>query len=105
MKDYLYHLNATLYSKFGISLPIPLRNHFYKGKSLSFKYHWLCKDCSTIFNLTPYNKYKGIFLSDLCCPTCASKNVYHGHSLAKAIIDGKPTEELYRVIELIKPKH
>jgi len=40
-------------------------------------------------------------MSDLFCPTCKSKKVYHGHSLAKDIIDGKPVEELYKVIEFL----
>ena len=105
MKEYFYTLNIKAYMKFGVSLPIPIRNHFYKRRSLAFKYHWFCKDCSDIFNLTPFDKYKGILMSDLCCQHCGSKNIYHSNFLSKAIIDGKSIGELHELCESLQIKH
>lgn len=102
MKELIYQLNATAQVKFGISLPLPWRNHYYKGKSLAFQYHWFCADCNSVFNLTPFRKYTGILMSDLCCQSCGSKDIYHSIGLSKAIIDGNPTIELHQITTLLK---
>jgi transposase-like protein len=35
------------------NIPLPLRNHFYKGKKISFRAKWFCKSCEKSFDLTP----------------------------------------------------
>ncbi len=94
MINFVYHFNATAQAKFGIALPLPWRNHFYKGKSLAFRYHWFCAECNQVFNLTPFRKYSDILMSDLVCRSCGSKNIYHSNELSKAIIDKKSSQEI-----------
>lgn len=84
------------------NLPLPIRNHFYKGRQLTYSKHWFCKSCYNVFDLKPWSKYKKITFSDLCCPICSSKSIYSGDDIAKAIIDKKSTADILKIIEEIK---
>jgi hypothetical protein len=64
----------------------------------SIKY-WFCKNCNNPFKLLPWNVYKNIPITDLCCPICNSKSIVHSTSLTKAIIEKQSTHELLNIIK------
>lgn len=84
------------------NLPLPIRNHFYKGRRLTFSKHWFCKSCYNVFDLKPWSKYKKLSFSDLCCPICSSKSFYSGTEISKAIIDKKSTADILEIIKKLK---
>jgi len=84
------------------NIPLPLKNHFYKGKRISFKTNWFCKSCEKSFNLIPWNKYKIKPMNSIVCPYCGSKSIYHSDELVKAQIDKVQTNELLNIIDKSK---
>lgn len=78
-----------------LRLPFPLKNHFYKGRSiLGTRRNWLCSDCGNIFHLKPWKKWKHSGFEEIKCPACSSQRVYNGTELSKAIIDKRPLKDL-----------
>jgi hypothetical protein len=86
----LYRLNIFMEAKFQLGLPIPIKNHFYKGKRLSYYKHWYCTDCHSTFNFKDKTKF-----FDMHCPCCQSDAMWKSTTLAKAIIDRKSSSELH----------
>jgi|GEM_PF-2930919 len=99
-----YEWNIFLEKKFGISFPIPIRNHFYKGRRLSFYKHWFCKTCYHVFNLHPKRFYKKLKMSVIKCPKCSSSDIVHGTYISQAIIDKKTPKEILDIIEIFRYK-
>lgn len=62
------------------------------------KRNWFCRNCKKTFDLTPWESYKNLSITDLNCPYCRSKSIFHGTDLFKAIIDKKPADELLQII-------
>ena len=93
--DFIYKANLFLQVKTGYSLPVPLKNHFYKGKRLSFKKRWFCLNCNLSFNLPE----KNMPLIDIVCSHCSSNNVTSGTAVSKALIDGKSVAEIRKIID------
>ncbi|KKP52437.1 MAG: hypothetical protein UR43_C0013G0014 [candidate division TM6 bacterium GW2011_GWF2_33_332] len=92
--DFIYDINRFIFVKTGFSLPIPIKNRYYKRKRLNFKKRWYCLKCNSPFNLPKKNMY----LSDICCPSCKSSNVAGGTAISKAVIDKKSPEEIKKIL-------
>jgi hypothetical protein len=78
--------------KIRLSLPFPLRNHFYKSRRISLRKNWFCKSCLHIFDLKPWSKYRGLPPADLKCPHCGSSSIIWWTKVFKAIIDKKSSK-------------
>lgn len=102
MFDFIYDLSRYSYVEFGKGLTIPIKNQFYKGKRLTFRYYWFCSECHNTFNLLPKKKYRMLNMSGINCPICHSNRVYHGPEISKAIIDKRSVKEILEIIELFK---
>jgi DNA-directed RNA polymerase subunit RPC12/RpoP len=85
-------------------LPLPIKNHFYKGNRISFKKNWFCTSCENDFNFKPWKLYKNKSMLDIVCPYCGSESIYNSTELSKALIDKKPIAELLKIIVDINQK-
>jgi len=85
-----------VYVKFKIifHIPLPLRNHFYKGRRISFRKKWLCKSCLMSFDLIPWKAIEKTKLSETVCPNCNSESIHWSTELFKAQVDRKPKSVL-----------
>lgn len=85
-------------------LPLPIRNHFYKGNRISFRRNWFCTSCENDFNFKPWKLYKDKSMLDIVCPNCGSDSIYYSTELSKAIIDKQPVTELLKIVDDINQK-
>jgi len=85
--------------KITFNIPLPLKNHFYKGEKNSFRKKWFCKGCENSFDLKPWKNYKNIPASNLTCPNCGSESVFHSTELFRALVDKKQKSELLNIID------
>jgi len=62
-------------------------------------HHWFCKNCESIFELKPFEKYKNMKMSELICPKCGSRSLYKGTLLVNLIIDRRSPVEIGRILQ------
>ena len=90
---------SDAYIKFKIMfhVPLPLRNHFYKGGKISMRRNWLCKNCQMSFDLVPWKAYKDKGMSEVACPHCGSASIHWSDKLFRAQVDRKPKSVLLEI--------
>ena len=86
-----------------LHIPLPLKNHFYKGYRISMKRNWFCTRCNQVFHLLQWKEHKNELVPSFKCPICKSKSVVWTTFLFMAIVDKKPKEYLHWLLQL-KPE-
>lgn len=88
--------------KYNLRIPLPLKNHYYKGKRIKEFEIWFCKNCCIIFWNKDWNNKENrhIPISKLknICPNCGSKRITCSKELAKAIIEKQSTEYIIKLV-------
>jgi uncharacterized small protein (DUF1192 family) len=88
--------------KYNLRIPLPIRNHFHKGKRIRCFEYWFCKSCHSIFFNEEWNnkanKHKRLCELENRCPHCNSESITASTESAKAIIE---KQSIIDIIELI----
>ena len=84
--------------KIKLKIPLPIKNHFYRGHRISIKRNWFCTNCNSVFHLRPWKEHKDQPAKELSCPHCRNKSILWSHFIFKAIVDGKSKKYINSLI-------
>lgn len=92
--------DAWIYVKIKLHIPLPFKNHFYKGRRISMKRNWFCTNCDSVFHLLPWKEHKDDLAGNVRCPSCGTRSVVWSTFLFMAIVEKKPKEYLHWLLKL-----
>jgi len=80
--------DAYIRFKIRFNIHLPIRNNFYKGRRISIREKWFCKEFQQNFDPVPWETIKNKRMTEVAYPSCNSKSVHWSGKLFRAKVDG-----------------